>query len=847
MERPTQFGPYLLLERISLGGMAEVFKAKEFGVDGFERIVAVKRILPHVAEDEEFIGMFKDEARIAVQLTHSNIAQIYSLGHEDDSFYIALEYVAGKDLRTIFENVRRENEALSPAQACFIVMKVCEGLDYAHNKKDRFGNALNLIHRDVSPPNILVSYEGEVKLIDFGVVKAAGRSSNTKSGILKGKFGYMAPEQVRGQPVDRRGDIFALGACLWEVLTSTRLFQGESDFATLEMVRAGRIRCPREVNPDVPQRLADIVLKALAPEPAERYPSAMEFHDDLQAFMFAEGLFYSRKNLAAWMRQKYRTDIELEKEKAKKQAIDTRRSARAKMGTMVMGAGGAPPPPPPARPKATGGSGVHAPPRRARTDTVQMSPSTPPSLAPPAPPAPPEPSRAERAPTPPPGPGAKPVAAPPARPRGGDLDWDDDELETRLFVASEAADLAAVGAASNERAGDQRSVQPAGGEPSAVAAAKPVATPPAPAPPVAMAAPVVTGRGTPASGQSPVAYAPTPAAVPATPMTTGPGPLYPTRQGVETDVPKPAASRWPLWLLVFLVIVGGGGYAVYAIGGVEPTQGDGANRDTGGLTVEVNPPSAIIKIDGVAADGSGSPRAIEHLAAGQHRLSVVQSGYLPYESTVEVEPGVVGTLSVRLELAQLTLAITSTPPEADVVLAAGTHRVPIGRGAFTYVLNRQPGVTYSLLASAPGHLALTLPLSFDGSNPQNVELKLAPHAEPGAVEAAEAETEPKRSRTPAPKRARPASSSSRPSSAARPAAKPVSEAAAAAELKIGTEPGLPPAAVFIDGKEASSRTPLKVNVTAGSHTIEWRWPDGKRYQRTITVDEGQSTLVKGRQ
>lgn len=816
--------------------MAEVFKAKEFGVDGFERIVAVKRILPHVAEDEEFIGMFKDEARIAVQLTHSNIGQIYSLGQEEDSFYIALEYVAGKDLRTIFENVRSSGEVLSPAQACFVVMKVCEGLDYAHNKKDRFGNALNLIHRDVSPPNILVSYEGEVKLIDFGVVKAAGRSSSTKSGILKGKFGYMAPEQVRGQPVDRRGDIFALGACLWEVLTSTRLFQGESDFATLEMVRAGRIRSPREVNPDVPQRLADIVLKALAPEPTDRYSSAMEFHDDLQAFMFAEGLFYSRKNLAAWMRQKYRTDIELEKEKAKKQAIDTRRKQRAKMGTMVMGAGGAPPPPPPARPK-TGGSGAHPPPRRSRSDTMQMSAATPSSLGPPSPP--PTPARGGpvmRSPRPTP---ASYEAPPPAA--DNQLDWDDDELETRLFVAGEGEEMAATNRA-NDMASVRRGVDPGLSAPpvAATTAPMPIGAPApslAPAPAPGMAPPVVAGRGLPTTNP---AMAPRPA------LAT-PGPLYPTTLG---DVePKSGGSRWLMWVVLFVVLIGGGGIAFFSMGGSTGDAGGvQVGDDAGALKLEISPADAIVKVDGVAVAGLGGSRTIDALSPGQHRLSVAQGGYLPYESTVQVKAGVIGTVPVTLEPALVNLAVSTAPVEADVVLVAGSHQVPIGRGAFSYALTRQAGVVYSLIASSPGYLATTMPLSFDGSNPQNVALTLLAdsNAQVAAVDgnaAADAD-EPDDAAEAAAPRPRPRPSSSRSS---RPSTPKPSGGAKTAELKIGTEPGLPPAAVFIDGAKASSRTPLKVKVSPGTHTIEWRWPDGKRHQRKVTVDDGQSKLVKGRQ
>ncbi len=313
MNQITQFGPYKLIERISVGGMAEVYKASEQGVEGFERIVAVKRILPHIAEDDEFITMFKDEAKIAGQLQHGNIAQIYNLGQQGDSFYIALEYVAGKDLRNIFTRCQQQGKPMPIAQACFIVMKVCEGLDYAHNKRDKHGRHLNIVHRDVSPPNVLVSYEGEVKLIDFGVAKAAGRVSRTQAGILKGKFGYMSPEQVRGMPLDRRSDVFSLGVVLYEVLIGARLFQGETDFATLEMVRTVDVPSPSSKNPEIPKDLENIIMKALSGEPETRYQTAMELHDDLQAFMFAHGMFYSRKDLATWMRKQYAREIELEK------------------------------------------------------------------------------------------------------------------------------------------------------------------------------------------------------------------------------------------------------------------------------------------------------------------------------------------------------------------------------------------------------------------------------------------------------------------------------------------------------------------------------------------------------
>ena len=226
MTQPVPFGKYYLLERINVGGMAEVFKAKAFGVEGFERLVAVKRILPNIAEDEEFITMFIDEAKIAVQLQHANIAQIFDLGKVEDSYFIALEYVYGKDLRAIFDHLRKVSDRMPTAQVCYVMMQVCEGLDYAHNKRDAQGRDLNLVHRDVSPQNVLVGYEGEIKLVDFGIAKAAGKASKTQAGILKGKFGYMSPEQVRGLPVDRRSDVFAVGICLYELLTGERLFVG---------------------------------------------------------------------------------------------------------------------------------------------------------------------------------------------------------------------------------------------------------------------------------------------------------------------------------------------------------------------------------------------------------------------------------------------------------------------------------------------------------------------------------------------------------------------------------------------------------------------------------------------
>jgi serine/threonine protein kinase len=345
VKKPTAFGKYFLLERINIGGMAEVFRAKAFGVEGFERLVAVKRILPSIAEDKEFIRMFIEEAKLAVQLNHANVAQIFDLGVVDGSYYIALEHVHGRDLRGIFERCRQIGEAMPVAQACFIAMKVCEGLDYAHNKRDQQGRELALVHRDVSPQNILVSFEGEVKLIDFGIAKAAGTGPKTQSGILKGKLSYMSPEQVRGLQVDRRSDVFSCGIVLYELLTGERLFVAESDYSTLEKVRNVEILPPSTYNRKIPDELERIVLKALTRDVEDRYPNAIDLHDELQAFVYTAGEFYSRKDLAGWMKKVFGKEIE--EETAKLESYRQLKPPTPTLSSM---------PPPPASPAAPAAS-----------------------------------------------------------------------------------------------------------------------------------------------------------------------------------------------------------------------------------------------------------------------------------------------------------------------------------------------------------------------------------------------------------------------------------------------------------------------------------------------------------
>jgi eukaryotic-like serine/threonine-protein kinase len=314
LPQPVPFGKYLLLDRISTGGMAEVFRAKSFGLGGFEKLLAIKRILPALSEDNEFLEMFIDEAKIAAQLSHANICQIFELGCVESAHYIAMEYVSGKDLLQIHKRFQSLGQCMPVAMAALIASRVCEGLDFAHEKKDPQGQPLRIIHRDVSPHNILVSYDGEVKLIDFGIAKAARRSSKTRTGLLKGKFGYMSPEQVRGLPLDRRSDIFAIGTVLYEMVTGEPLFRGDNEFSTLEKVRNPEIQPPSVLNPRVPKELEKIIFRALARAPEDRYQAACEMHEDLRAYLMAQQESFTTKRLSRWMKETFVLELRQERE-----------------------------------------------------------------------------------------------------------------------------------------------------------------------------------------------------------------------------------------------------------------------------------------------------------------------------------------------------------------------------------------------------------------------------------------------------------------------------------------------------------------------------------------------------
>jgi len=285
---PDRFGQYELLERIASGGMAELFRARRSGVEGFQKIVAIKKILPHIADNDEFITMFADEAKVAAQLNHPNIVHIYDLGKiEAGGYFIAMEYVEGIDLRTILRSGRELDAPLPIPIAVYVASKVASALDYAHRRRDARGEELRIVHRDVSPQNILISYEGEIKLCDFGIAKADRKVSRTESGSLKGKLQYMSPEQAWGKPIDHRSDLFSLGCVLHEMLTGERLFRGDSDMTVLELVRKADVPPPSRINPDVPAALDQIVMKALSREPADRYGTGSEMLRDLEAILYS--------------------------------------------------------------------------------------------------------------------------------------------------------------------------------------------------------------------------------------------------------------------------------------------------------------------------------------------------------------------------------------------------------------------------------------------------------------------------------------------------------------------------------------------------------------------------------
>jgi serine/threonine protein kinase len=289
LPQPIQFGKYTLFERIGRGGMADVFKARVQGPQGFERIFVVKRILPHLSDDPTFTKMFIDEAKLAARLNHPNIVQVFELGSVDNEYFMSMEYVRGRDLAETMRTLWARIGPPRPELVAYIGREMCRALAYAHDFTAEDGTRLGMIHRDISPSNVMLSSEGAVKILDFGIAKALGgdKDESTKTGTLKGKFAYMAPEQTVSNEIDRRIDIFATGIVLHEVLTGRRLFKGENDLQTIEKVRQCDVPPPSLHNPLCPPEMDNIVLMALAKDPLERFQSASEMADALDDIVHA--------------------------------------------------------------------------------------------------------------------------------------------------------------------------------------------------------------------------------------------------------------------------------------------------------------------------------------------------------------------------------------------------------------------------------------------------------------------------------------------------------------------------------------------------------------------------------
>jgi eukaryotic-like serine/threonine-protein kinase len=311
---------YKVLEKVAAGGMAEVYRAESAGLEGFKKIVAIKRVLPHLSEKKQFIGMFLDEARVSAHLSHSNCVQVFDIGVGDNTYFIVMEYVDGSDLKGVIEYRRKHNMPFPVEEACLICVRICEGLAYAHELTDGKGESLHIVHRDMSPPNVLITRHGEVKIVDFGLAKANSQLERSEPGIIKGKFSYLSPEAAKGGVVDARTDIFAVGIILWELLAGRRLFMGESDLETVRMVQAARVPSIRELNRNVSAELEQVLMKALTEDPDQRYRRARDFGSALNQLLFKVGRSVSSFDIAELV-EPIRKEREQKRRAQKRQSI----------------------------------------------------------------------------------------------------------------------------------------------------------------------------------------------------------------------------------------------------------------------------------------------------------------------------------------------------------------------------------------------------------------------------------------------------------------------------------------------------------------------------------------------
>jgi serine/threonine protein kinase len=311
MTKPRPFGHYFILEKIAQGGMAEIFKGLTYDFSGIKKFIVIKRILPHIAANKEFIDMLVAEAKIAVNLSHGNIAQVYDLGKVGSDYFIVMEYVDGKSLSQIQRKCQEKGVPIPVEFCAYFISELCSGLDYMHRKTDEFGNEMKIVHRDISPQNIIVSYSGNVKIVDFGVAKAAFKLGEGERGILKGKFAYMSPEQAEGVEIDSRSDLFSAGIVLWELLTTQRLFKKKLNSETVWAVKNMAAVPPSQFRSDVPHDLDQIVLKALEKNPDKRYISAQDMNLDLTKFLLKYHSDFKPSSVSQFLDNLFESDDEI--------------------------------------------------------------------------------------------------------------------------------------------------------------------------------------------------------------------------------------------------------------------------------------------------------------------------------------------------------------------------------------------------------------------------------------------------------------------------------------------------------------------------------------------------------
>ena len=314
-KRNIRFGKYTLIDRIAVGGMAEIFLARQAGIENFEKTIVIKRIRPHLSKQPNFVKMFLNEAKLAAQLNHPNIVQIYDLGRIGESYFIAMEYVFGRDMRRIIPKADSLGIPFPMVYALKIASSVCEGLYYAHQKTDTYGVALNIVHRDVTPENIFVSFDGTVKVLDFGIAKAANQIEQTRAGEIKGKISYMSRMACMGKHLDNRSDLFSLGTVLYEWLTGFKLFTGDSEVAILKSITEGKIYAPSYFKADIPEGVEAILMKALEKDRERRYQTAWDMQYDIDQFLSQYEFTPSNIHLANFLKQLFNDELEEEKQR----------------------------------------------------------------------------------------------------------------------------------------------------------------------------------------------------------------------------------------------------------------------------------------------------------------------------------------------------------------------------------------------------------------------------------------------------------------------------------------------------------------------------------------------------